>query len=157
MTRKRDPITVKSISSTIKRLRKKKFPGVGGQLKCATAFGATSGKWSKWESGKAVPSDPDQRKLAAFFGISLAKLRGEAVPAAGAAGVEPSVEARLLVIEVLRIQEELASLSRGLLEAEFSDAGRIESIVQALQQRIGEVLARARADAGGPGRESQVS
>ena len=46
----------------------------------AQKYGISAGKFSKWESGHATPNEPDQRRLAEIFGISLAELRGDAPP-----------------------------------------------------------------------------
>lgn len=85
MVSKKDTTLARAIGKQIAFYREKKFPGHGGQGKCIAAFGLDPvkdrGKWSRWERGLAVPLDAEQRKLAKFFGISLAELRGE--PAVG--------------------------------------------------------------------------
>lgn len=157
MTRKRDATLASAIRSAIKKNRQKKFPGYGGQKKCAENFGADRAKWSKWENGLSVPSDTEQRRLAAFFGISMAELRGESPALVGAGAVKASEESRLLVIELLRIQEEVAVLSRGLLAAEFSDVDALEAALQGPLQRLRDAIGRARAAAETRDRDSQVS
>ena len=82
MTRERDATTAKSICSNIEKFRKKIAPERGGQKKVAEQYGVDSNKWSRWERGTATPTDLEQRKLADFFGISLAELRGEKIPPA---------------------------------------------------------------------------
>lgn len=77
MTRVKDATLAKSISKEIKNHRQKMFPGHGGQGRCIEKYGASREKWSQWERGVSVPTDPEQRRLAEFFGISLAELRGD--------------------------------------------------------------------------------
>lgn len=101
MTRSRDPKVAKSITCAIKKNRQKKFPGHGGQKKMADLLGVSSARWSAWESGKAVPSDPEQRRLAEFFGISLAELRGDYSPPP-AVGAVPSEAEEIKTLEEWR-------------------------------------------------------
>lgn len=69
-----------TIRSNIKKMRAKKFPEYGSQVKCATAFGISPQMWSNWETGRNTPDDAYQARLAAFFGVSVAELRGETDP-----------------------------------------------------------------------------
>lgn len=80
MTRCRDSVTAEKIARYIKKERDKKFPGWGGKTSAAKAFGTHLANWSAWENGTAIPNDPTQRRLAKFFGVSLAELRGDKSP-----------------------------------------------------------------------------
>ena len=80
MTRRRDPKIARKVAILLRKLREKKFPGRGGKSAAANEFGVSTGCWSMWESGKTVPDDVNQRKLAAFFGVTLAELRGDHSP-----------------------------------------------------------------------------
>ena len=88
MPPKKDAELARKISENIRRLRKRKFPGHGGALKAARAFGVSPTHWCEWESGRLIPSDGNQRRLAEFFEVGAAELRGDAPPASASA--EPS-------------------------------------------------------------------
>lgn len=77
MSPKKDAILCRAISKKISELRAFRYPGHGGQSKCAKAFGIGVTTWNGWEAGRNIPSDAYQRQLAEFFGISIAELRGE--------------------------------------------------------------------------------
>ncbi len=77
MVRRRDPQTARFIGSFIKKSREKKFPGRGGKAAAADSFGINRTSWGHWEDGTSIPDDVNQRKLAKFFGITLAELRGD--------------------------------------------------------------------------------
>jgi len=79
MTRRKDPTTVEKLANSIRSLRKSKYSGHGGQKSAYTAFGVDGTIWSRWESGRSAPDDVNQRKLAKFFGVTLAELRGDHV------------------------------------------------------------------------------
>jgi len=79
MTRRKDPATAEKLANSIRSLRKSKYSGHGGQKNAYTAFGVDGTIWSRWESGRSAPDDVNQRKLAKFFGVSLAELRGDHV------------------------------------------------------------------------------
>lgn len=65
------------ISNAMKKYREKLYPGHGGKKKCAEDFGVNAQLWRDWESGHTIPSAKNQKKIADFFGITLAELRGE--------------------------------------------------------------------------------
>jgi transcriptional regulator with XRE-family HTH domain len=80
MTRRRDAKTAENLAVSIRNLRMSKFPNHGGQKAiCEKIGGISPTVWSRWEKGKSIPDDVNQRKIAAFFGISLAELRGDHV------------------------------------------------------------------------------
>lgn len=86
----------KAMGLFIKQQREKKYPGRGGQIKCAADFGVSQPEWSRWERGLKTPSAANQRGIADFFGISIGELWGE-TPFASAPVAEP---ARMLGIEI---------------------------------------------------------
>lgn len=102
MTPTKDVTLSKSISKKISELRLKMFPNRGGQVACAKKFGIKPQMWNGWEGGRNIPSDENQRKLADFFGISLAELRGETQNAShpGAASEPLPAMPNLLVKEL---------------------------------------------------------
>jgi transcriptional regulator with XRE-family HTH domain len=77
MSPKRDTTLSKSIGKNISELRRNKYPQYGGLSKCSDDFGIRVTTWSQWEKGSRIPSESYQRKLADFFSISVAELRGE--------------------------------------------------------------------------------
>lgn len=77
MSPQKDETLCRIISKNIRELRLKKFPGHGGQTKCATKFDVNVRTWNGWEAGRNIPSEEYQRKLAVFFSISVAQLRGD--------------------------------------------------------------------------------
>ena len=82
MTRRNDRVVGKKIAIFIRKNREKRFPGRGGASSAAKKFGIDQPSWWRWEAGKATPDEVNQRKLAAFFGVSLAELRGDKSPPA---------------------------------------------------------------------------
>jgi hypothetical protein len=128
MALKKDITLLKVMSKNILSLRKKKFPGHGGQGKCIAAFGANRVKWSRWEHGTATPGDADQRKLAAFFSITLSELRGEALPV-----VQDEKLLKHLQDENIRLNVELKAANARILELTAENGrlkGRLEGIVE---------------------------
>lgn len=64
----------------LKLLRSKQFPEHGSMKNMCDSLGVSPQTWNKWEAGVNIPSDLNQRKIAALFGISLAELRGDSLP-----------------------------------------------------------------------------
>lgn len=77
MPPKKDENLAKTMGCIIKKFREKLFPGHGGKKKCAEQFGINAQMWGDWEGGRKLPGDANQKKLAVFFDISMAELRGE--------------------------------------------------------------------------------
>lgn len=77
MSPKRSLTLGKTIGNNICSLRHKKYPGRGSQTRCASDFGVRPAEWSKWENNKRTPTDETQERLAVFFGVTVAELRGE--------------------------------------------------------------------------------
>lgn len=73
----KDVTLCRIISNKVRQLREIKYPEHGGQKKCAEQFGVGLTTWNGWEAGRNIPSDKNQRKIAAFFKISVSELRGE--------------------------------------------------------------------------------
>ena len=102
MTKRKDTKTARKIAVFIKKHREKIFPGRGGKIAAAEKFGNAPASWSTWESGKTVPDDVNQRKLAKFFGVSLAQLRGD--------HEKPPAEGEFNSADILEKVEELREL-----------------------------------------------
>jgi len=66
------------IGLNIKNLRQKKYPEKGSVAACAAAFGVDYTYFVRWEAGRVLPTDENQAKLAEFFGVTVAQLRGDA-------------------------------------------------------------------------------
>jgi len=77
MAHKQDTELAKAIGRVLTSLRKRRFPDHGGKKKCADEFGVHQQVWGNWEKALRVPTDQNQQKLAEFFTITLAQLRGE--------------------------------------------------------------------------------
>lgn len=78
-----DPILLKAISYNIKKIRKKLYDSGRKsftQKGCADKVSVKQQDWNRWESGKTLPSPANQRKIAELLEVSLAELRGEALP-----------------------------------------------------------------------------
>lgn len=98
------------------------FPGHGGQGKCLTAYGTNQATWSRWERGAATPSDVEQRKLAEFFGISVAELRNENAPAKRAGAVKFTDDVRdKLYVTFAHILGGLAEIHQGLNNGAYDE------------------------------------
>ncbi len=65
------------IAGNIRECRKKQFPGLGGQKRCAQAFGVTQQYWSPWERGHRTPNEMRMLQLARFFGVTVEYLRSD--------------------------------------------------------------------------------
>ena len=74
---KRNLALYKTIGLVIEELRSKRYTSHGGKKACAEAFGTSPQVWGNWEKGRRIPSDENQVKLAEFFNITVAQLRGE--------------------------------------------------------------------------------
>lgn len=120
MATRKDAKTGLKIAVFIRKQREKRFPGWGGKTAAANAFGVNQSLWGKWESGKSVPDDPNQRALAEFFGVTIGQLRGD--------HEKPSAEAEgLRVIDDLESTETLvkdASLLLSVLAKALGEAAR---------------------------------
>ena len=111
MTRRKDDKTAKILAKSIKKYRSKIFPGWGGKTRAAEKFGTSPTLWSRWEAGAVTPNDPTQRKLATFFGVTLAVFRGDhEKPPTG----EPGAEG---LIDDLKVAGDAFAASRRLLAA----------------------------------------
>lgn len=112
MVARKDARIAKKIAVFIKNNREKKYPGWGGKTIAARAFGVKLGVWARWETGQSVPDDVNQRRLAEFFGVTLAELRGDhEKPSAEAEGVD--LIADLQVGEAIQkaVSQHLAALA----------------------------------------------
>lgn len=65
------------IANNIRECRKKHYPGLGGQKRCAQAFGVTQQYWSPWERGRRTPNEMRMHQLARFFGVTVEYLRAD--------------------------------------------------------------------------------
>lgn len=74
---KRSQALSKTIGLIIEELRSKRYTSHGGKKACAEAFGTSPQVWGNWEKGRRTPSADNQWKLAEFFNITVAQLRGE--------------------------------------------------------------------------------
>lgn len=83
MAYKKDINLAKTMGSIIRALRLKKYPGHGGQIKCAADFGVSQSEWSHWERGTKTPSAINQKRIADHFAVNVGVLWGEG-PAAPA-------------------------------------------------------------------------
>lgn len=145
--RTKDVTLSHEISKNIKKYREKLFPGRGGQQKCYSTYGADRDKWSRWERGAAVPTDPEQRRLAEFFGISLAELRGDHTPLSRNsvdAAIEKGVEywrgqVDALKEENARLRQELDA-SRQELKTVHEEAKQLNREIGMLRGRIETTL-----------------
>ncbi len=110
------------IGKFIKNGREKIYHGRGGISAAAKKYGTTSSTWGRWESGAAVPDDVNQRKLAKFFGVTLAELRGdhEKIPPDDSGGGEDLAE------EITRLAEAHGA------------AGQLSAGVAAILRAIGD-------------------
>ena len=141
----KDPLLSKSLSCAILKYRIKKFPGHGGQLLASQQFGVSQPAWAKWERGKITPNDFNQRRLADFFGITLAELRGEDGVAAGReaspgdaftlalAGKDAIIE--MLRAQLLREQERADKAETRATEAEVRLRALEGELREALEAR----------------------
>lgn len=118
MPAKRDATLAEIIGSSLRKLRQKKFPGVGGVGRCAAAFGVTQPYWSSWENAKKVPGDENQRKLAEFFEVPVSRIRGEEPPPPEC----PYCRAKDAVIEDLKLQVLMAAHEKQRLTEEVQSA-----------------------------------
>lgn len=99
------------MNKKIADLRKKKYPGRGGATLCAEAFGVGRQYWYDWESGKKKPGARNQQKIATFFNITLAELRGEEKPSFG---LHSGDEVQALNNEISKLISRLAVLQTRL-------------------------------------------
>lgn len=138
MTRRRDAKTARFIGNFVRKGREKKFPGRGGKSAAAIAFGVTSQAWGSWELGKSIPDDVNQRRLAEFFGVSLADLRGDrSPPTASGAEPEPPEIPRATPETVTRLMVENARLmaeNEGLRETLRRADAHIATLTTALEK-----------------------
>lgn len=90
MAYKKDATLAKSMGSVIRGLRLKKYPGHGGQIKCAADFGVSQSEWSHWERGTKTPSAINQKRIADHFAVNVGVLWGEGPVTPLYAGQPPS-------------------------------------------------------------------
>ena len=136
MTRRRDTKTARIIGVFIRKAREKKFPGRGGKSEAARAFGVHPVVWGGWELGKSVPDDVNQRKLAKFFGVTLAELRGDhRSPPTDAGGEKAENEIDSLTQAhgaSARILEGLAAIHRAIAHTALDPALAVRALDKAL-------------------------
>ncbi|MCC8180685.1 MAG: helix-turn-helix transcriptional regulator [Planctomycetes bacterium] len=60
-----------NIARNIRECRKRKFPGYGGESKCAHAFGVSPQQWSPWERGLRTPDGNRLQAIAGFFNVTM--------------------------------------------------------------------------------------
>ncbi len=68
------------IARNIEECRQKKFPGRGGEKKCAEAFGVSPQQWSPWERGRRTPDETRLSQIADFFGVTVEWMRRDNRP-----------------------------------------------------------------------------
>lgn len=64
-----------TIAVNIRKCRLKRFPGRGGGMRCAAAFGVSPQQWSPWERGMRTPDELRMRQIARFFNVTVEYLR----------------------------------------------------------------------------------
>lgn len=111
------------IGRNIKNLRSLQFPGKGSQKRCAAAFGVDVSHFVKWESGKILPSDKNQARLASFFNVSVAELRGD-VPLVFCEECKKKNQEIQLLSEQIREQKRMLDI----LMAFLSQSGKSENV-----------------------------
>lgn len=63
------------ISSNLYALRMKKFPGRGGQKKCADLLQMRQQQWAPWEKGQRMPNEESLERIAEMFEVSVEYLK----------------------------------------------------------------------------------
>lgn len=68
------------IARNIKQCRLVKYPGRGGEKRCAEAFGVSPQQWSPWERGARTPDEIRLNQLADFFSVTVEWMRSDHRP-----------------------------------------------------------------------------
>ena len=142
MPPKKDPDLASAIGSTLKTLREQRFPGHGGQLRCAKEFGVYPQVWASWEAGQKVPIDSSRVKLMEFFGITYMQLCGkEPLPGEGAHTSKETGE--ICRKEIKRLHKENSALKK---EVERLRKELIEktAVVNAFKETFGDLKKKKR-------------
>ncbi len=135
MAGRTDTSLAKIMGAIIKQQRQKKYPGHGGQMKCAADFGVSQPEWSRWENGQKTPSAANQRKIADFFGIYIGELWGEEKPTTTTKH-EPNVKADR---ETVFLETDEASPSNEkIIYAERIERGEFDRIVNEVVKNAGD-------------------
>lgn len=142
MRPKKSLTTANTIGCEIRKNRKKCDSNLQNVAAIASKLGVSKQTWYKWEAGEVVPSDSYQQKLAEFFHVSVAELRGESIkskPPASAGGL--SREDMAFTVLCLDIQRVISKLALDYVTVE--DVEERQDTRRRLEQVLKSFLNRA--------------
>ncbi len=64
-----------TIAKNIRYCRMQKFPGRGGEKRCAEAFGVHLQQWCQWERAARMPEETRLAQIAQFFDVTVEWMR----------------------------------------------------------------------------------